>query len=93
MTDSTKSAIQSKRPPPINSNQELKEILSNEITVDKIDPEAINDISKEFCKFGIEVPGQVVIPLTRSSGDDSVLTELKEKFIKLQLEYKRIKWV
>ena len=95
LTENTKSLLQKRRPPPITSNEELKEILANEISIDKVDPNAINDICKEFVKFGIEVPGgysQSVIPLDVNE-NLSVLAQLKDKFYKLQLECKRINWV
>ena len=95
VTDATLSLIQSRCPPPIHSNHELKEILSNEISVDQSDPQAIADICNEFIKFGIEVPrgyGQI-IPITRSTGSNVVLNHLQDKFTALKLEYKRSKWI
>ena len=95
LTENTKSLLQKQRPPLISSNEELKEILANEISIDKVDPTAINDICKEFLKFGIEVPSgysQSVIPRD-INGNHLLLAQLKDKFYKLQLECKRIKWV
>lgn len=95
LTESTRSFIQSQGPRPIQSNEELKAILSTEIPADRSDPQAIKEICSEFVKFGIPVPGGFgqVIPMPRwSDGQNPELNELKDKFVKLKLEYNRSTW-
>ncbi len=82
----------------VETNEELKELLKD-ISVEKSDPSAIDEICKEFQKFGVELPkitrghGQF-IPLTNQNMNHfNEISLIKNKFEKLKIEYTRAKWI
>lgn len=79
----------------MESNEELRELLK-EISIDKSDPTAVDDICREFKKFGIEVPkctrgiGQFIPVANYQSSNEVSL--LKGRLERLKIEYIRARW-
>ena len=75
----------------IETNEELKQLL-NEVSISEADPNAVEEICKEFRKFSIELP-----KCSRGSGQLIPISEQTAKyrmeFEKLKIEYTRAKWI